>query len=89
MVEPITITRLDARNALLIVANPADEDMIVGLLKSMDVPALPAGIDVRIIPLHHAQAAGVVALVRQILDVRARREPRIRWPRRRRSNVGV
>ena len=34
--EPITITPLEGRNAVMVVANPADRDTVVELLKSID-----------------------------------------------------
>ena len=59
---------MNARNALLIVANPADEEMIVGLLKSIDTPSNNGATDVRVIALEHAEAPAVAALVRQLLN---------------------
>lgn len=68
VIEPIKITRMSGRNALLIVANPADEETIIGIFKSIDTPSGNNATNVRVISLEHARAQAVAAMVRQLLN---------------------
>jgi type II secretion system protein D len=68
VIEPIKITRMASRNALLIVANPADEETIIGIFKSIDTPSSNNATNVRVIALEHARAQAVATMVRQLLN---------------------
>ena len=68
VVEPIKLSRVEGRNALLVVANPADRETVVGLLKAIDADPEVAGAEVRVVPLKNARAAAVMALIDQVID---------------------
>jgi type II secretion system protein D len=70
VVEPIKIATVEGRNALLVVANPADRETVVGILKAIDAQpeADLATNEVRIVQLQQAEAAAVVALIDQVID---------------------
>ena len=70
VVEPIKISAVEGRNALLVVANPADRETVVGILKAIDAEP-ESDLDtneVRIVQLQQAEAAAVVALIDQVID---------------------
>ncbi|MEM7227865.1 MAG: secretin N-terminal domain-containing protein [Planctomycetota bacterium] len=65
--EPIRVTAMQGRNALIIVANPADQDTVIGLLKTIDAePALAESL-VRVVPLRKAEAGAVVDTLERML----------------------
>ncbi|MCH8006763.1 MAG: hypothetical protein IH888_11125, partial [Planctomycetes bacterium] len=66
--EPITVAPLAGRNAVIVVANPIDRDMIVGLLKAIDSEPALAGAQVRLVRLHNAQAAALADIFRRVLS---------------------
>ena len=68
VVEPIKLSRVEGRNALLVVANPADRETVVGLLKAIDADPKVADAEVRVVPLKNARAAAVMSLIDQIID---------------------
>ncbi|MCA9296942.1 MAG: hypothetical protein KC983_10495, partial [Phycisphaerales bacterium] len=61
--EPITVSRLQGRNALIIVANPADRETLIGLMKSIDAEPELAKSMVRVIPLREASATAVTQIL--------------------------
>jgi len=67
LVEPIKVSVMPGRNALLVVGSPADRDTIVALLKSVDTDPDLADAQVRIVRLRNAQAQAMVTLVQQML----------------------
>ncbi|MCP4496015.1 MAG: hypothetical protein GY825_04450 [Phycisphaeraceae bacterium] len=70
VVEPIKISTVEGRNALLVVANPADRETVVGILKAIDAQpeADLATNEVRVVQLQQAEAAAVVRLIDQVID---------------------
>ena len=66
--EPVKVALLPGRRSILVVASPADREIVIGFLKSIDVPpALPES-RLRVIPLRLANAAATAALLNQLLD---------------------
>ena len=65
--EPIKISAVRGRNAVLVVANPADRDTVVGLLKAVDATPDVADAEVRLVPLERARAEAVMGLMDQII----------------------
>lgn len=68
VVEPIKLSRVEGRNALLVVANPADRETVVGLLKAIDAEPEVADAEVRVVPLENARASAVMGLIDQVID---------------------
>ncbi len=64
--EPITVTPLQGRNAVVVVANPVDRDTIVGLLKALDSEPALAESQVRLVKLRNARAAALAEILRGI-----------------------
>jgi len=64
--EPIRVTTLTGRNALVIVANPADEETIVALLKSIDAEPDLAESVVRVVALTKADVGAVERVLREM-----------------------
>ena len=65
--EPIKVSAVQGRNAVLVVANPADRDTVVGLLKAIDATPEVADAEVRLVPLQRARAQAVMGLMDQII----------------------
>ena len=59
--EPLKVSVASGRSALVIVANPADRDTIVSLLKSIDTDPPMADADVRIVRMKNAAATSIAA----------------------------
>ncbi|MCH2160695.1 MAG: hypothetical protein MK085_02355 [Phycisphaerales bacterium] len=68
VVEPIKLSRMDGRNALLVVANPADRETIVGILKAIDGETDFDATDVQVIPLQRARADSVADMIAAMID---------------------
>lgn len=66
--EPIKVSTLAGRNALIIVANPADRETVVGLLKAVDSEPAMAAANMRIVKLRRANAASVASILREVLN---------------------
>lgn len=66
--EPIRVTTMAGRNALIVVANPADRETVVGLLKAVDEEPAMAEAKTRIVKLRNASAASVASILREVLD---------------------
>ncbi|MFO0874387.1 MAG: secretin N-terminal domain-containing protein [Phycisphaerales bacterium] len=69
--QPLTRTVIRAEphmNALLVVATPANIDVVSELVKLLDVEAASPAASVRIYPVQHASAAKLAALVTRIFD---------------------
>ncbi len=64
--EPITITPLAGRNAVVVVANPVDRDVIVGLLKAIDSEPALAESQVRLVHLEIARAEALALILQKI-----------------------
>lgn len=68
VVEPIRMSAVEGRNALLVVANPSDRETIVGLFKAIDADPEIADAEVVVVPLERAKADAVMRLVDQMID---------------------
>ena len=66
--EPLKVSVAANRSALVIVANPADRDTILSLVKSIDADPPMADSDVRIVRMKNAAAASVAATLRAMVD---------------------
>ncbi|MFB0987340.1 MAG: secretin N-terminal domain-containing protein, partial [Phycisphaerales bacterium] len=70
VVEPIKISTLSGRNAVLVVANPIDKETILGILKAIDAePGAELGTsELRVVALQRASATAVMNLIDQVID---------------------
>ena len=70
VVEPIKISTLSGRNAVLVVANPADKETILGILKAIDsAPGEELGTsELRVVALQRANAVAVMNLIDKVID---------------------
>jgi len=68
VVEPIKISLIPGRNAIIVVGSPADRDTIVALLKALDAEPMLAESQVRIVALRKAQASAVAQVLGQMLN---------------------
>ena len=66
--EPIRTVVLPGRNAVLVVANPADRDNIVALFKSLDDDPAVAQSEVRFVTLRNADATAVARAIESLLE---------------------
>ncbi|UCD76487.1 MAG: hypothetical protein JSV91_06095 [Phycisphaerales bacterium] len=66
--EPIKVSVLQGRNALIVVANPIDQDTIVGLLKAVDSEPALAESQMRLVRLENSEATAMADLLEQILS---------------------
>ncbi|MCZ6850687.1 MAG: hypothetical protein O7F17_03510, partial [Planctomycetota bacterium] len=66
--EPIKVAVLRGRRAIVVVANPVDREVIVGLLKAIDAEPELAEAQVRVIRLRNAQAAALAQIINQMLS---------------------
>jgi type II secretion system protein D len=68
--EPIKISLLPGRNAVVILANPADRETVVGLLKAIDAEPMPqlAEVQTQVVKLKNAQAAALAQILVQVLN---------------------
>lgn len=65
--EPIRISVLRGRNAVMVVASPADRETVVGLLKAIDTEPEMAESAVRIVRLQRARADSLAQMLGRIL----------------------
>lgn len=65
--EPIKVSLIPGRNAIMIVAHPMDRDVVVGLLKGIDAEPALAEAQTKVIRLKNAQAAALSQLLTTIL----------------------
>ncbi len=68
VVDPIRMSTVEGRNALLVVANPADRETVVGIFKAIDGSPEVAEAEVRVVPLKQADAQTVMRLIDQVID---------------------
>ncbi len=66
--EPVTVTPMAGRNALIVLANPADQDTVIALVKSIDREPAMAAAFTRIVRLQQARASAVAGVLGEILD---------------------
>ena len=65
--EPIKVSLLAGRNAIVVVANPIDRDTIVGLVKAIDAEPALAESQVRVVKLKTAKAEALATIINAIL----------------------
>ena len=65
--EPLKVSVAANRSALVIVANPADRETILSLIKSIDADPPMADSDVRIVRMKNAAAASIAETLRAIV----------------------
>lgn len=65
--EPIRVSTLDGRNAIVVVANPADRDTIVEIVKAVDSEPAMAESMVRLVQLRSARASRVAEILGEVL----------------------
>lgn len=66
--EPIRVSVMAGRNALIIIANPADRDSIIGLVKALDADPKFGETQMRIVQLRNAKASVVRGVIDQIMN---------------------
>ncbi len=66
--EPLKVSVAANRSALVIVANPADRDTILSLIKSIDADPPMADADVRIVRMKHTPAVAIAETLRSIVS---------------------
>jgi type II secretory pathway component GspD/PulD (secretin) len=66
--EPIRISPLRGRNAVIVIANPADRETIVGILKALDAQPEFGEAQMRIVQLRNASASAIADLIGQMLS---------------------
>ncbi len=66
--EPIRVVPLSGRNAIVVVANPADRETIIGLFKAIDSEPGLAEARLRVVKLRNADASALAEILRQILQ---------------------
>lgn len=66
--EPIRISVLSGRNSLIVIANPADRETIIGLVKALDAEPKLAETQVRVVALQNSKASVIKGLMDQVLD---------------------
>ncbi|MCH2142523.1 MAG: hypothetical protein MK077_05955 [Phycisphaerales bacterium] len=66
--DPITVTALPGRNALMVLGNPADRDALSAFFKSMDSEPDSADAMLKLVQLKNAQAEAVASVLRDMLD---------------------
>ncbi len=67
VVEPIKVSTLAGRNAIVVVANPGDRDTIVALMKAIDAEPKMAEAQLRVFPLKNAKASALASLLNAML----------------------
>lgn len=68
LTEPIKITVLEGRNAIAVLANPADRERLLEIVGPLDSAPQFAEAEMRIIPLHMAEAGATAAILRDIMN---------------------
>ena len=68
VVEPVRVSVLEDRNAVLVVANPADREVIVSIARTLDSRPELAESAVRLVNLRNASAGAVVEVLRSLFD---------------------
>jgi type II secretion system protein D len=63
IVEPVRVSVLEGRNAILVVANPADREVIVAIAKTLDSQPELAESSVQLVFLQNASAGAVVEVL--------------------------
>ena len=66
--EPIRVVPLTGRNAVIVVANPADRETIIGVFKAIDSEPILAESQMRVIMLRNAEAPAMARILQEILN---------------------
>ena len=65
--EPIKVSSLAGRRAIMVIANPVDKDTIVGIIKAIDAEPQFGQAQTRVIKLRKARAGAVADILTQVL----------------------
>ncbi len=68
VIEPVKVSAVPGRAAIIVVANPGDRETIVGLVKAIDAEPKVAESVVRIVPLRNAKATALAKVVTEMLQ---------------------
>jgi len=68
VIEPVKVSTVPGRAAIIVVANPGDRETIIGLLKALDAEPKVAESTVRIVPLKSAKAAALATIMTEMLQ---------------------
>ncbi|MCH2135108.1 MAG: hypothetical protein MK101_00840 [Phycisphaerales bacterium] len=66
--EPVRVTHLDGRNAVMVLSNPADTDTVVDILRAVDEAPVGASATMQIIELQHTRAEDMADVLEDLLD---------------------
>jgi len=66
--EPMTITPLEGRNAVMVLASPSDRDTIRSIFQSIDVEPDESEARMQMVDLRNAEASAVARVLSEILD---------------------
>ncbi|MEL7072631.1 MAG: secretin N-terminal domain-containing protein [Planctomycetota bacterium] len=66
--EPLRISPVPGRNAIVVAMNPADRDRVTSLLKALDRENTDAAAEVRLVQLQRNRADAIVNIVRRVLE---------------------
>ena len=66
--EPLRISPVPGRNAIVVALNPADRDRVTSLLKALDRENADAAAEVRLVQLQRNRADAIVNIVRRVLE---------------------
>ncbi len=68
VIEPVKVSAVPGRAAIIVVANPGDRETILGLVKAIDSEPKVAESQVRIVPLHNAKATALAKVMNDMLQ---------------------
>ena len=74
VVEPVRVSTLAGRNAILVLAHPADRDVVVAIAKSLDTEPEMAQAEIELVALENTQASEVVAVLESLFDATSQRD---------------
>ena len=66
--EPLRISPVPGRNAIVVALNPADRDRVTSLLKALDRENADAAAEVRLVQLQRNRADAIANIVRRVLE---------------------
>lgn len=66
--DPIRVAPLHDRTAIVVVANPVDRQVVIGLLKSLDGEPELAESELRVVSLRNAEAGALARLLSEVLN---------------------
>ena len=66
--EPVKAVVVEGRRAIMVVANPLDQDAILGLLKALDSESEIAEAELMLVPLATAEASAVAEILEEVLS---------------------